>query len=302
LLRVLAGELASPTGTIKPHPHLAVGYYAQPHAARLDSGRTVLEEIMSADPDGAPQRARSICGALLFGKDLALKPVSVLSGGEKSRVLLGKILMRPSQLLLLDEPTNHLDMESTQALCRALSEFPGSVVMVTHDEMTLERVAERLLVFDGDGAQYFEGGYREFLDNVGWQDEQEMPDASLGPRAVQPAAGDRQLRKRQAAQLRQERSRVLGPLEEEIRRRETRISELEEELGRVNRELIAASQRADGAAIAEYGRHAKKLPVQIEQEYGVLESLLRKQESLAAEFALRLTEITREPEEHGRAN
>ncbi len=99
LLRVLAGELQPVSGMIRTHPKLSIGYYAQANVAQLSAERTVLEEIMNADANGLPQRARAICGALLFGRDLALKPISVLSGGEKSRVLLGKILMKPAEFV-----------------------------------------------------------------------------------------------------------------------------------------------------------------------------------------------------------
>ena len=103
---------------------------------------------------------------------MALKKISVLSGGEKSRVLLGKMLVRPANLLLLDEPTNHLDMESVDSLVEAVDAFDGAVVLATHSEMILHAMAERLIVFDGNGAWLFEGTYQDFLDRVGWQDEE----------------------------------------------------------------------------------------------------------------------------------
>jgi ATP-binding cassette subfamily F protein 3 len=246
----------------------------------------VLEEIMSGDPNGLPQKARTICGSLLFSQDLALKPVKVLSGGEKNRVLLGKILMKPCHLLLLDEPTNHLDMESSEALCRAIEEFEGSVIMVTHNERILERVAERLLVFDENGARYFEGGYRDFLEQVGWQDE--TVDAKA---PVEPEVLDRQARKRLAAQLRQERSRALTPFEKKIDRLETAISDQEEALRKTNEELIAASHRSDGAAIAEFARHSKELPPRIDALYAELDNAFREYEALRDGFERKLSEI-----------
>ncbi len=282
LLRVLAGELSSSTGTIKPHPSLMTGYYAQPHTAKLGSGRSVLEEIMTADPEGSPQRARTICGSLLFTQDLALKPVSALSGGEKSRVLLGKIMMRPCHLLLLDEPTNHLDMESSEALCQAIDEFPGSVIMVTHDELMLERVAERMLVFDGGGVRYFEGGYRDFLDRFGWQDEPDNLKAADGT-GLKDALSDKQLR-RLRAQQRQERQAALEPLEKKITQLESSISDLETELQRVNEELVLASHNSDAAAIAELGRMIKELPRRIEEKYGLLEDVFKRHEEMEKKF------------------
>ena len=92
--------------------------------------------------------ARKVCGIMMFEGDTALKKVRVLSGGEKSRVLLGKLIVSPANLLLLDEPTNHLDMESVDSLLEAIDAFKGAVVIVTHSEMILHAVATRLIVFD----------------------------------------------------------------------------------------------------------------------------------------------------------
>ena len=100
-----------------------------------------------------------------------MKKISVLSGGEKSRVLLGKILVTPLNLLLLDEPTNHLDMDSCDALLAAIDSFEGTVIMVTHNEMFLHALAERLVVFQDDGITLFEGSYRLFSEKTGWDEE-----------------------------------------------------------------------------------------------------------------------------------
>jgi ATPase components of ABC transporters with duplicated ATPase domains len=299
LLRILAGELAPLSGVIKAHPKLEIGHYGQANVAQLSDERTVLEEIMSADPNGLPQKARTICGSLLFSQDLALKPVKVLSGGEKNRVMLGKILMQPCHLLLLDEPTNHLDMESSEALCRAIDEFEGSVIMVTHNEQILEHVAERLLVFDDGKTRYFEGGYQDFLRQVGWQDETAVLKPAMERDSVSNPVAERQERKRQAAQLRQERSRVLKPMEERIDRMETAISDLEADLRRVNEELIVASQQSDAAAIRDLARKSKELPQSIDTQYAELDLLFREYESLREDFLRRLSDIVGEEEDSG---
>ena len=135
------------------------------------SARTVEEEILYSHPDMDRQRARNICGAMMFSGDDALKRISVLSGGEKSRVMLGKLLATPMNLLLLDEPTNHLDMESCDALLAAIDFFEGTVIMVTHNEMFLHSLAERLIVFQNDHIEVFDGSYREFLEKDGWHDK-----------------------------------------------------------------------------------------------------------------------------------
>jgi len=108
----------------------------------------------------------------MFSGDNALKKIKVLSGGEKSRVLLGRILVTPCHLLFLDEPTNHLDMQSCDSLIEAVDEFDGSVVMVTHNEMHLRAVATKLIVFDNGTITIFNGSYDDFLSDVGWADEE----------------------------------------------------------------------------------------------------------------------------------
>ncbi len=171
LLRILAGQLKPVSGTIQKHPALLEGYFGQTNKLDLDDNKTVYQEIMSADKACTEYRARTIAGGLMFPGDNALKKVKVLSGGEKSRVLLGKILVTPSHLLYLDEPTNHLDMQSCDALIEAVDNFDGSVIMVTHNEMHLRSVATRLIVFDNDRITMYPGGYDDFLSDVGWSDE-----------------------------------------------------------------------------------------------------------------------------------
>jgi ATP-binding cassette subfamily F protein 3 len=133
LLRILAGELAPQSGEVVYHPAVQKGFFEQTNVSHLIDSRTVEEEILYSDPGVDRQMARDICGAMMFPGDDALKKVAVLSGGEKSRVVLGKILATPVNLLLLDEPTNHLDMESCDALLEAIDSFDGTVILVTHN-------------------------------------------------------------------------------------------------------------------------------------------------------------------------
>lgn len=109
----------------------------------------------------------------MFPGDLALKKIAVLSGGEKSRVSLGKILLTPTNLLLLDEPTNHLDSESCDSLIAALDNFPGTVIMITHNELFLHHLANRLIVFKDNTVRVCEGSYQDFLDKGGWGENNE---------------------------------------------------------------------------------------------------------------------------------
>ena len=173
LLNLLAGELTPLQGSITRHTQAKIAYFGQTNIQRLDPAKTVEAEVLDAHPDYSRKAARTICGTMMFEGDSALKKVSVLSGGEKSRVLLGKLLVSPANLLLLDEPTNHLDMESVDSLLEAIDAFRGAVVIVTHSEMILHSVANRLVVFDAGRVTVFEGSYQDFLDRQGWADEEE---------------------------------------------------------------------------------------------------------------------------------
>ena len=170
LLKILADRLSPTSGTIRYNPGVAKGYFEQTNVSSLNPNATVEEEILYSHPDMDRQQTRNICGAMMFEGDNALKRISVLSGGEKSRVMLAKLLAEPLNLLMLDEPTNHLDMESCDSLILALDNFKGAVLLVTHNEMLLHTLANRLIVFKNNTIFLFEGTYREFLEKEGWDE------------------------------------------------------------------------------------------------------------------------------------
>ena len=171
LLKLMAGELALQNGTIKSHPNMRLGYFGQTNIDRLDPKLTVEDEIAHANLSLNRTQVRTLCGIMMFSGDNAEKNVSVLSGGEKSRVLLGKILAAPANLLLLDEPTNHLDMQSIETLVESMQNFSGAVVIVTHSEMILRNLATKLVVFQHGRAEFFNGTYDDFLEKLGWEEE-----------------------------------------------------------------------------------------------------------------------------------
>ncbi len=171
LLKLITQNLQPIHGTIKTNPKVEIGYFGQMNIDRLDSNLTIYEELQKTDETLPQTRIRQVCGNMMFSSDLANKKISVLSGGEKSRVMLGKILLKGVNLLLLDEPTNHLDMESCDSLLEAIQNFEGAVVMVTHDESFLDKVANKLVVFDDDKTFTFEDSYEFFLKRIGWKDQ-----------------------------------------------------------------------------------------------------------------------------------
>ena len=153
------------------HQNTKIGFFEQTNVSTLCPTSTVVDEISQANPLNNMQRVRDICGSMVFEGDDALKKISVLSGGENCRVLLGKIIASPCNTLLLDEPSNHLDMDSSNSLLCALQSFEGTVVMVTHNELFLRNLAEKLIVFIDDKVVVFDGTYDLFLEKIGWGDK-----------------------------------------------------------------------------------------------------------------------------------
>jgi ATP-binding cassette, subfamily F, member 3 len=253
LLRLLAGSLRPQAGSIGYNPNVMIGSFEQTNLKTLVDARTVEEEILYANPDISRQSARNICGAMMFEGDDALKKIGVLSGGEKSRVMLGKLLATPVNLLLLDEPTNHLDMESCDALLAALDNFEGAVVMVTHNELFLHALARRLVVFQTDGIEIFDGSYQGFLEKGGWQEEAPAdPGSDSGAPAERKTerVNKKELRRRRS-ELLTERARILRPIEQEATRVENEIDANEKRLDALTKDMQSASQIGDGTRIAE---------------------------------------------------
>ncbi len=284
LLRLLAGQLQPRAGEITRHPRTVAGYFAQTNVATLDERMTVAEEIQSASRTCLPQTARDIAGAMMFEGDNALKKIAVLSGGERSRVTLGKLIVTPSNLLLLDEPTNHLDMDSCDSLLAAIDAFDGAAVIVTHNELFLHSLATHFIVFDRGRVRVFDGSYQDFLERVGWEmDEQLAPSAKLAPTPaaaapapVRPSAPvDRKANRQARAKLVQERSRALAPLERRVAELEARIESLERERDHSFRLLSEASARGDAATIAELSKKSREITPRIDAAYAELETASR---------------------------
>ena len=172
MLRLIGKDLAPKSGEVTHSDNLKLGYFGQTHIDRLHSQHTIEEEISIANPALSFTEVKGIAGVMMFSGSLSEKPVSVLSGGEKSRVLLGKIVAKPCNILLLDEPTHHLDIESIEALIDALEDFEGAVVIVTHSELILRRLnLDKIILCEEAKQTVFLGTYDEFLEKQGWDEE-----------------------------------------------------------------------------------------------------------------------------------
>ena len=283
-LNLLAGELRPLKGRVSSHPKAMPAYFGQTNIQRLDPAKTVEEEVLDAHPDYNRRAARAICGTMMFEGDSALKKVRVLSGGERSRVLLAKLLVSPANLLLLDEPTNHLDMESIDSLLEAIEAFEGAVVIVTHSEMILHALATRLVVFDDGRVSLFDGTYRDFLDRQGWKDEEdEGAYARREPEGKNNGAGRKDLR-RIKAELINSRSRTIGPLTARISEVEQEIIRLEEAVEKDTLALVEASVKGDGESI-------KRLSKAVHEAQGAIDLFFDELEALTAEFEAKSREF-----------
>jgi ATP-binding cassette subfamily F protein 3 len=256
LLNVLSGGLTPVTGELKTHPDMKLGYFGQTNIQRLDPKLTIEQEIEHTNPALTRTQVRNICGTMMFGGDLALKKVSVLSGGEKSRTLLGKILAHPSNLLLLDEPNNHLDMESIDALIESLQNFPGAVMLVTHNEHILRALATKLVVFHRGKAEVFNSGYDEFLEKIGWEEEAD----GNGARKKPTSRNSYNEKKERGKAERREKARI-EKLEAQILKNETALKKYHEQL-----EIEA--NRNNLAQITELSRKIGQVKREIEDLYG----------------------------------
>ena len=272
LLKLLAGVLRPQSGEIVLNPAVRKGFFEQTNIQSLVDTRTVEEEIIYSHSDIDRQQARNICGAMLFEGDNALKKIGVLSGGEKSRVLLGKLLATPVNLLLLDEPTNHLDLESCDALLAAIDSFGGTVVMVTHNEMFLKTLAERLVVFHNDEIHLFEGGYQQFLEKGGWEDEEDVLLSGTGENNKNNARiklSKKEIRRRRSEFI-TERARILKPLEQRLHRTESHIERHEKTLAELHVGMQTATQDGDGSRITELSKSIHRCQENIERLYDEL--------------------------------
>jgi ATP-binding cassette subfamily F protein 3 len=289
LLKVLAGEYSPLEGSVNAHSDMRMGYFTQTNVSTLEPNRTVEEEIFAADPASDRSRARGIAGAMMFEGDNALKRIEVLSGGEKSRVMLGKIIMKPVNILLLDEPTNHLDMQSCDALLESIDSFDGAVIVVTHNEMFLHAIANRMVLFQSGNASVFEGSYEAFLEKVGWEEER-LDDGS----APVKSEGD-SLNKKETRKIRSEiitrRNKTMKPVENRIRKLEDSIVKSEEESEKLTDELVTASAEKNGARCQEISKRLHDLAVIVENAYNDLDAATKESDRLSAEFESELASL-----------
>lgn len=265
LLNTIAGELKQLSGEINFHSSTSFAHFGQTNIAHLSDKNTVMDEIYVGNPKLSEASVRSICGGMMFSGDAAKKKISLLSGGEKSRVMLGQIIAREVNTLFLDEPTNHLDMESIEALTNAIKNFKGSVIIVTHSEELLRRVCDRLIIFAKNGAEYFDGGYDDFLEKIGWEDEEQIQKVKAAPK------GNQKENKKLRAEMVRERNKITSPLKKKVEKLESKIMKTEELLELHHEELIEVSNSGDSSKLMELSKLVSDEEASVEEMFQELE-------------------------------
>ena len=231
LLKLLAGVLPVQAGARTLGLNARVGYYAQYRVERLRPERTVLAEALDTPQRLTEEFARTVLGSFLFRGDDVFKPVGVLSGGEKSRLALVKLLLDPPNLLLMDEPTTHLDMASIDALIGALREFTGTLIFISHDVYFIRQLAKHVLHVDSGKLTHYHGDYQYYLDKSAVAAPKPMPVAAETPLPQKKGASREQKRRdAEARQARAAQRKVVAELEVEIARLEKLQRELTAEL------------------------------------------------------------------------
>lgn len=240
LMRLLAGVEAPVTGEMQEGHNLLKAYFAQNQADELNSARDVYAEIMADSPVAMVPRLRNILGAFLFSGDDIEKSVKVLSGGERNRLALAKLLLRPANLLLLDEPTNHLDLQSKQILLDSLKKYQGTIVFVSHDRYFVDALATRVLEVGAGRVVSYLGNYEDFL-----RSKQSLGDSShsierveqhIGKAAEEEPLIDKKVRIK-AHSARKEQQRHEQKQQKALCSVESKIETLEEQLARLERQM-----------------------------------------------------------------
>ena len=271
LLRIMSGTEPPSSGERKLGQNVVVRYFSQQTADMLDPERTVLEEVESAAPDKSVQNLRRLLGAFLFSGDDVFKQVRVLSGGEKCRLAIAKILLTSANFLILDEPTNHLDQRGKEVFEQALSEYTGAFVLVTHDRYLIDRLAKKVFLVKGGSVKTYIGNYTDYLW-ISKQEEAEKYEVQSTKEEGSKRAERREEKRREAIERQKvyEKKKKARPVEEEIETVEARVAEIETMLS--NPETYKDEQ-----LIRELVYEDKDLRDKLDQLYEKLETILSEQ-------------------------
>ena len=255
LFKCLIGEEQFDEGTVRLGTGVDIGYYDQ-HQAHLHESKSVLDEVWDEFPRLEQSQVRGALGLFLFTGDDVFAPIATLSGGEKGRVALTKLMLRKDNLLLLDEPTNHLDMDSREVLEAALEDYPGTILAISHDRYFINRFATRVMVLEQGGVKEYLGNYDDYFEKINRGQE---PDGDL-PQITRTAQDKEKRRSREATQR-------LKALKAAVAQAEAAVAQAEQEQAELEALMAAPETYQDAAKAAELGRRYQQIQQEVARRY-----------------------------------
>lgn len=266
LLRMLAGVDSVSSGEIIPGSGVKIGYFSQDNAETIKGSESILDYVESNAPTELIPKIRDMLGSFLFRGDDVFKPLNVLSGGEKSRIALLKLLLSPNNLLILDEPTNHLDMHSKDVLMNALKDFGGTVIFVSHDRGFIEGLATKVLELKNGCHREFPGDYKYYMERIAAEEaglvSSPVENKAVAVQAVEP--------EKSAGKISWEEQKKL---EAEKRKAEKEVSRIEEEISKAEEEKSAFEAKMALPEVYSNGAKAKEVQQKIDAIASKLEEL-----------------------------
>jgi len=282
LLKMLAGALPFDRGERTLGAHVAVHYYAQHQLDALTPSSTVLEELERAAPELGQTRLRTILGTFLFSGDAVEKKIAVLSGGEKARVALAKMLVRPAAFLCMDEPTNHLDLASREVLEGALATFPGTIVFISHDRYFINRIATGIVEINRGALATYLGSYDDYLDAKARAAVEPTVVQKPGPRPVAPPAA----RPEPAVRApRPESPRRTGKVAKDVRDLRRRLEDVERQIHALEARLTEIGERLGDPAFYADGERVRAVAAERKSAEEQVTWLMREWEQLSTALA-----------------
>lgn len=284
LLRILAGRDADFTGTVNPGAGVLAGYFSQDNAETLTGNERIIDLLEAEAPNELIPRLRDMLAAFLFRGDDIYKQVNVLSGGEKNRLALLRLLFKPLNLLILDEPTNHLDLHSKDVLLDALNSFDGTVVFVSHDRGFIEGLATRVLELTASGpgiasrVRNFPGDYRYYMERIAREEAGLEPD---GASDVKAGSAKDEPEKKSANALSREEDKRLKSERRKLEREEERLMG---EIARAEDELTAAEQHLADPAVYSDGEKSRAAQLETERISALIAELSASWEAVSLQL------------------
>ena len=269
LLRIIAGEDSNFSGEVKLGSGVKIGYFSQDNAETLKGSASVLDTVESEAPLELIPKIRDMLGAFLFRGDDVHKSLDVLSGGEKARVALLKLLLRPVNFLILDEPTNHLDMHSKDVLLDALKDFGGTVIFVSHDRGFIENLSTRVLELKPGQFRLFPGDYKYYMERLEREASGEFSQNDELKSSAQPEKFSQKEEKTETKRSWEEQKKI----ESERRRAEKNVKNLEEQILKLEEEKSAQEAQMANPEVYANGEKAKSVQKKIDELAEKLEEL-----------------------------